>query len=338
MLEVSLLHRWHEEAWQALMAQSGRMHHALLITGEAGIGKLAFARHLAQSLLCESKEVQPCGQCDACHWFLAGHHPDFRELTPTPAEEGEEDGKLKKKAATHITVEQVRDLAQFVNLTAHRGGKRVTLVHPADALNVASANALLKTLEEPPEGAMFILVSSHWQRLLPTIRSRCRRFPLSKPVFAEAEQWLADQGLERAAAYLAEAGGAPLLALESADPARHAARDAFLGHLLDVRKLDPLALAERLDKDKVEPARVADWLARWVYDLSSLRLTGSIRYHPDHDASLRALSAALDPVKVMRFHDTLLDATRLAGHPLNARLVFEQLLMAYQQMARSATR
>lgn len=334
-----MLYPWQQADWQGLLAQGERLPHALLLTGEPGIGKLAFGRHLAKSLLCEAAQgSKPCEQCDACRWFEAGNHPDFRELAPAAEEEGDEDGKAKKKASAWISVDQVRELNDFVHLSAHRGGRRVTLIQPAEALNLASANALLKTLEEPPAGAMFILVSNQWRRLLPTIRSRCRRLALQVPARTEALAWLATQGLDDAEAHLAEAGGAPLAAMERADAGVLAARRSFLAELAEPRKLDPLALAERLDKQKIEVARVTDWLARWLHDLARLGLAQSVRYYPDETGRLTPLAQGLDPIRLMRYHDTVLEAKKFSSHPLNVRLVYEQLLFGYQQAVRAANK
>ncbi|MGQ5523428.1 DNA polymerase III subunit delta' [Chitinimonas sp. PSY-7] len=331
-----MLYPWQTAAWQALQAQGERQHHALLITGESGIGKLAFGRHLAKTLLCESADLaKPCSVCDACRWLEAGNHPDFRELAPAvDDEEAEGDTKAKKKPSAWITIDQVRELNDFVHLSAHRGGLRVTLVQPAEAMNLAAANALLKTLEEPPPGAMFILVSHQWRRLLPTIRSRCRQLALPVPDKAAALVWLQNQGLADAEAHLAEAGGAPLAAVERADAAVLVLRRAFMAELADPRQLDPLTLAEKLDKQKVEVERVTDWLSRWVYDLARLGLSGSVRYYPDETNRIAPLAKSLDPVKLMRYHDSVLAARKLASHPLNARLVYEQLFFAYQQAVR----
>ncbi|SFZ78944.1 DNA polymerase III subunit delta' [Chitinimonas taiwanensis] len=331
-----MLYPWQGTTWQALRAQDARQHHALLITGEPGIGKLAFARHLAKSLLCEStSDAKPCEVCAACRWVEAGNHPDYRELTPVVEdEEADSESKAKKKPSAWITIDQVRELNDFVHLSAHRGGQRVTLVQPAEALNLAAANALLKTLEEPPPGAIFILISHQWRRLLPTIRSRCRQLPMPLPERAQALAWLEAQGLADAAAHLAEAGGAPLAAIERADASALALRRALLAELAEPRQLDPLALAERLDKQKLEVGKVTDWLARWVYDLARLGLADSVRYYPDDMSRLAPLASGLDPVRLMRYHDTVLAAKKLASHPLNARLVYEQLFFAYQQAVR----
>src|SRR5262249_33605971 len=110
---LTMLYPWQHAAWQALLEQRERLPHALLLTGEPGIGKPAFGRPLAQSLLCEAASAtKPCGGCDACRWFLAGNHPDFRELAPASEDEGdeEESAKAKKKPSAWITIDQVREL------------------------------------------------------------------------------------------------------------------------------------------------------------------------------------------------------------------------------------
>ncbi|MFC4158133.1 DNA polymerase III subunit delta' [Chitinimonas lacunae] len=329
-----MLYPWHQAAWHELRQQTARLPHALLLCGEAGIGKLAFGRHLAQSLLCENEAATaPCGHCDGCRWFELGNHPDYRELAPLGSDSDEEEG-TKKKPSTQITIDQVRELNDFVNLSAHRGGRRVTLIQPADALNLAAANALLKTLEEPPEGAIFILVSQQWRRLLPTLRSRCRRLPLPLPSRGPALEWLSSQGLSEAERHLDEAGGAPLLALERAEAGLAQQRRELLDQLADPRRLDVLKLAEKLDRQHVEVVQAVDWLLRWIHDLVRLRLSGSTRYFPAETARLAALADAADVQRLMRYHDDVLEARRLALHPLNPRLVFEQLLFGYQQALR----
>ena len=144
---------WHKPAYQQLAQRAGRLPHALLLKGAAGIGKRAFASALAQGLLCE-KPVLPlmaCGACEACHWFDTGNHPDFRMLQPEAAEAAADDADVTDKAADKkkkrdISVAQVRALAAFINISAHRNGAKVVLIQPAEAMNVNAANALLKSL------------------------------------------------------------------------------------------------------------------------------------------------------------------------------------------------
>ncbi|WP_137936833.1 DNA polymerase III subunit delta' [Chitinivorax sp. B] len=320
---------WHAEQWQQLNTIRSRWPHALLLAGQQGIGKVAFARHLAASLLCEQIEPdhQPCGRCESCHWLANGNHPDFRELTLLDDEDSDADEGKSKKAPTQINIKQVRELTDFVNVTSHRQGSRITLLHPAEAMNAAAANALLKTLEEPPSGALFILVTHQPQRLLPTIRSRCRVFNLPTPQPAEAAAWLTGQGVAEADQVLAQAGYAPLLALDLADPALQADRKALTAALADPFRLDPLQMADTWQK--TDMLRMVDWLQKWHYDLLSCQLSGIIRYHPERRQDIERLARPADPLRLNEFGKQLVDARRLAHHPLNPKLVLEQLFFAY---------
>ncbi|MEN9658627.1 MAG: polymerase subunit delta [Pseudomonadota bacterium] len=333
---MKTLYPWQAAAWSQLMREMDRLPHAMLITGEEGIGKRRFAEYLAQFLLCEdeAKTTVPCGVCDGCRWYMAGNHPDYRVLSPEDNEsDASEEGKPKRKSQV-IGVDDIRDLADFVNLTAHRKGIRVTVVYPAETLNVAAANAFLKTLEEPPSGAMFILVSNHWRRLLPTIRSRCRVFPMATPDHATAAAWLAQQQVVNPVLHLAHTGGAPLAALDDASAEWLPNRKAFLAHIANPAVLDVLAVASELEKAKLEMSLVVGWLQKWVHDLINIKMTGKLRYYPDWESDLQRLAAQSSVF--FHYTDRLNEAMRLAHHPLNQRLVFESLLFAYLDALRSS--
>ncbi|XZG69848.1 DNA polymerase III subunit delta' [Chitinibacteraceae bacterium HSL-7] len=326
MAGLNALYPWQQAAWQQLVAGAGRLPHALLLTGEPGIGKMRFAEYLAGWLLCEAPSHQhgPCGQCEACLWLAAGNHPDFRLLSPLDDEEGE--GKAKRKLPV-ITVDGVRSLTDFVHLTAHRGAAKVVVVEPAETLNTAAANALLKTLEEPPSDVHFILVSHHWRRLLPTIRSRCRVLTMPAPAEAEAVAWLEGEGISNASLHLAHCGGAPLAALDDARADWLPVRSRLLDALANPRSLDVLAMAQELEKSKVDVATVLGWLQRWVYDIVSTGLTGKARYFPDRADVIAGFAARAE--RFVAYQDTLRDALKLSNHPLNQRLVYETVLTDY---------
>ena len=331
------LYPWQHDAWAQLLHDPARLPHALLLTGEPGIGKRRFAERLAAWFLCEAPERAraPCGVCEGCRWLLAGNHPDYRVLTPNDgeADEAEEGAKAKKKSAI-INVEHVRELTDFVQLTSHRRGSRVTLVVPAETMNTAAANAFLKTLEEPPPGARFILVSHHWRRLLPTIRSRCRVFALPLPDSASAMRWLGEQGVVEPALHLARTGGAPLAALEDASAEWLPQRDKLLEQLGNPNTLDVLTLAAELDRAKLDMALLVEWLQKWVHDIVSLGLSGKIRYYPDCREALSRLAPRA--AGMTGYAERLFDAKKLAHHPLNARLVIESLLFDYLAALKSA--
>ncbi|HEY1149607.1 MAG TPA: DNA polymerase III subunit delta', partial [Pseudoduganella sp.] len=150
---------WQQEAWQQLQTLRQRMPHAILFHGAAGIGKADFIEQFAQALLCESvlPDGHACGQCASCGWFGQQNHPDYRRIRPesmedevADGEEGAEDKKKSKTPSKEIKIEQIRSLADFMNISTHRQGLRVVVLYPAEALNMPASNALLKTLEEPP--------------------------------------------------------------------------------------------------------------------------------------------------------------------------------------------
>lgn len=329
------LYSWQKESWKRLTDLSGRLPHALLLKGRRGIGKLSLGRTWVQSLLCERPGGNglPCGACPACAWFEQGNHPDFRLIEPEPStEEGGGTGEGQgKRSKSHIGVGQIRELADFLNVSSHRGGYRVALIHPAEAMNAAAANALLKSLEEPGPGTLFILVSHRPQGLPATLISRCHQISVSRPDPAAAEDWLKEQGALEASLCLVEAGGAPLSALEFADPEYRRLRKGFLEELSEPRALDPIGVAERMQK--TDPGLTVLWLQKWCYDLASLMLTGRLRYNPDFADRLAALGHGLDRLALTRYLRSLAHAQRVAQHPLNSRLFIEDLLLSYGELA-----
>ena len=324
-----MLYPWQNDDWRRLNAERQRMPGAWLLTGGAGIGKLAFARHLAQSLLCEAPQAehQPCGQCQGCRWFASGTHPDFRLLSPFADEE--EEGKEAKavRKLPQIKIEAVRDVIDFAHLSAHRAGRRVILVEPAENLNPAAANALLKILEEPPEAVLFLLVSHAQQRLLPTIRSRCRQFALTRPGAAAALAWLREQGVANAEIELAHNGGAPLF---DHDPDLAALRGQFVKALGQPSFAGMLQLAELADKNKqLSLLQPLNWLQKWLHDLAALCLAGRVRYYPDQERALAALAPRCDMSQLMACQQALAALAPFSQHTLNIRLQLEAVLMDY---------
>ena len=330
---------WHRAALQRLLDDRTRLPHALLLHGPAGIGKTEFARALAAGVLCESpREGLACNACPSCHWFSQGNHPDFRAIAPEAAadddEEGEAEAKADKAKSLVIKIDQVRDVADFVSLTTHRAGYRVLLLHPAEALHPNAANALLKTLEEPPPHTLIILVSAQPARLLPTILSRCRQVALHPPAPREAIAWLREQQVADAEAALAAAGGAPLLARALAEPQEAELRKRVVAELSKPSGADALGFAASIDRARLE--RFVYWMQTWVHDLVRVRLAGSPRHHVGAAGPLaqRARSANLEAL--LALDRELTEARRLAAHPLNPRLLAEHLLMTYNRATHAA--
>jgi DNA polymerase-3 subunit delta' len=202
---------WHEENWRLLAERRARgtLPHALLLCGPQGLGKREFAETLAASLLCQQPRADgtACGTCRACLLLAAGSHPDRVRI----GLELRDDGKPR----TEITVEQIRILSERLALTAQFGGFQIATIDPADQMNHAASNALLKTLEEPTPATVIALIADHPARLSATIRSRCQRVEFRVPAAAQAQAWLATHGADPklAANALAAASGNPGLAL-----------------------------------------------------------------------------------------------------------------------------
>jgi DNA polymerase-3 subunit delta' len=338
---------WQDKVWQILAKNKDSLGHALLLKGKKGIGKLGFARSLAKFLLCEdlSSESQVCGNCPGCRWFEQAGHPDFYLVEPEALSESsgeikEKMGydnkdklsstKLRKKPSKQISVAQIRSLSDVVNMSSHRSGYKIVLIHPAEAMNVAAANALLKNLEEPPPQTLFILVTHRPHELLPTIRSRCKQVAMPVPDFSLAINWLKQQGVKDAQGSLAAVGYAPLAALEYNDAEYRLEYERFINHISMLKILNPILLAEEMQKSDLPT--VVNWLQKWCYDLMSFRITGKIRYHLSMQTRIKELVQKIDPIQLARYLRNLIDMQRLAHHPLNSRLFLEEVLISYAML------
>lgn len=326
---------WQRAALADWLAQRDRLPHAWLIHGPAGYGKRELGLHFARSLLCEQPRAgEACGACPACHWFVQSQHPDFRLVEPLTEEDDTD-----KAPPTVVKIEQVRALAEFLQLTSHRHGAKVGVFYPAEAMNTAAANALLKTLEEPPPRTYLLLLSHQPRRLPATLRSRCRALAVPRPSADEAQAWLRAQGSTDPALHLAQAGGAPLRALACADASWQEGRRALYAALARPRSLSVVALGARLDAapraQRKEVLRLwCDWLCAWTHDLAAIAGGGGPRFNPDFHEPLARLSAALDPLALQRFYRALLSQRALLSHPLQPRLVAESLLLQYREALR----
>lgn len=201
----------HEQPWNEWYAalNSSRLHHGWILAGKRGIGKATFAMQAARELVAEEATPQP-----------PGDHPDIIVLTHLPVkgdEKKKEEGK-PYQLRRNITIEQVREMQQRITKRPTLGSRRVIIIDPADDLEKNASNALLKSLEEPPAGTFFLLVTHRPGRLLPTIRSRCRvlRFPELSDAEIEAvlEREVPEADRETRTAAVAGAGGSPGVALE----------------------------------------------------------------------------------------------------------------------------
>jgi len=327
-MRIAESHPWLEETWSRLLQARtrDRLPHALLFEGPDGMGKRWLGRQLARALLCRRPEPsgEGCGSCPACWQFDAGSHPDFLELCP------EED-----KAS--IRVDQVRGFCANLALSAEQaGGRRVALLHPADAMNLSAANSLLKTLEEPAPGRVILLVTERPGGLLPTIRSRCQRIRFTPPVAEAVLDWLmaqTGQPREDARHLLALVDGAPLAALALADADALARREAAFSQWLELARGrgDPFAVAA--DWSGVPEAQALHWMAGWLEDLVRLALAPGARVkNAAQRTILEKMAQHFAPDALLELRGRVVEAIRLWPSGVNVQLLLEDLLMDWSRL------
>ncbi len=203
----------HEKAIRTLERSiaAGRMAHSYLISGPAKIGKATLALDIARAANCLS-DSRPCGECRQCQRVTSGLHPDVRIIGLEKARSG--------RLRTLISIEQVREIQRDASLLPYEGRSRVFIFESAERLSGEAANSLLKTLEEPPESVIMILVASDVNAVLPTILSRCRRIDLRPTPTSAVSDFLVERkgvGRERADEIAGLSGGKVGWAVEAAD-------------------------------------------------------------------------------------------------------------------------
>lgn len=293
--------------------RAGRLPHALLIHGTVGSGQSALAAWVAQLVLCDRPREAPCGTCHGCGLFVVGNHPDLHGVS------------LEEKAS-EIKIDQVRELSEKLALTSYRGGFKVGMIDPADRMNRHSFNALLKTLEEPPQNTLLILAAARIDQMPPTIASRCQRLRIGTPKSAAALSWLA-RADKRAhwARLLRLAGGAPLAALELERSGTDELAEDMAATLGQGTLRDPLVLAGAWSRDK--PQERLAWLEAWLEGGIKALAGASDAVNNNCDFGLPLQGTGVN----IRAAFTLLDRireTRVAlDGPLNTQLLFEDLLV-----------
>lgn len=307
--------------------------HALLLQGPLGVGQFEMAMTLAQAWLCEgASERPPCGVCASCRLVQSHSHPDLLVLLPEILQEalgwGGGDGTEaapektgKTKPSKEIKVEAVRSAVTFAQTTSARGRGKVVVVHPAERMNGISANALLKTLEEPPGAARFVLSCATPQSLLPTIRSRCQAVTMLVPPAQVATQWLEQAGVKDAEVLLAATGGQPqevLLWVEQGI-------DAALW-----RRLPAIVMRGEAQALSAWPLpRLIDALQKLCHDAACVAVGAPPRYFPQDVIAKGGNSDAL-----AEWMQALKRCARHAEHAWNAGLMLESLVQQGQQALR----
>jgi len=302
----------------------GTLPQTLLFSGPSAVGKGTLARMVAAALECGAPEPGACGTCLPCRKVARGIHPDVRTLEPEETE---------KKAASEVKVDEVRErVLRPLSLPPHEGKVLVFLVDPADALNENAQNALLKSLEEPPAYARFILVTSSPWSLLPTIRSRCQNLTFGTLPQAEMEAFLASRDIPPAGRprLLARAGGRPGRVLAEDEKAFARERKALLDLL--TFGLDPLEAPGMLAASKEiaggNPLSLLGALSVLLADLRRVEAGLPPRVHGDAASDLAAAARSRGIEGLGALTEKLASAHGRFRHHPNPRLFWEWLFMA----------
>lgn len=335
MSEVTgMLAPWLQQQRQALLAQRG---HAWLLQGPSGMGQFELGMAMVRAWLCEQPTEQgACGHCTSCHSVDVHAHADLCVLMPEAdmlargwplSEKAQADiDDKKRKPSKEIRVDAMRDAVEFTQRTSARGRGKAVLVYPAEQMNAITANALLKTLEEPPGDVRFVLATQAAHQLLPTIRSRCLAHTMLWPAEAQMLQWLQQQGLQAddARAWLRAAGGRPLDALAMAQ----------VGKGLDVFQRLPKAVASgdvAIFSDMSQPD-IVQWLQKLCHDLMCVAQGAAPRYFAVQD-----LPKPPSAMVLSRWAKSLAQEARTAEHPFNAGLMTEALVAQARTVLHSKT-
>ena len=317
--------------WLAVPAQdiaTRQRGHALLVQGNPGDGVFELALRVAHTWLCESGAGDaPCGHCTACRLLATNSHPDFRALLPEltqvelgwsvggndAPEAGDGEGKAKRKPSREIRIDAVRDAIDWTQRSSSRGRAKVLLLFPADAMNLVASNALLKTLEEPPQGVRLLLVAEDAERLLPTLRSRCQKLLFAGPTPEQALAWLQGHGVADAPVLLAAAGGHPLAARRLAAEGFDAAAWTALPRRIADGRWDPPA--------GTALPRLREVLQKLCHDAMASAAGAPPRYFPP-----QSLPPPAAWPKLADWSQSLARLARHDEHPFNAPLITDSLL------------
>ncbi len=324
---------WLTGIWSRLRGsrEADRVAHGLLVSGPSGVGKRHLVELYARSLLCHTRGVDgmACGRCSDCSLLAAGSHPDLIRVGPDP-----------ESRSGEIPIGAIRNLSQRESLTPSRAQWKVAIIDPADRLNPAAANALLKTLEEPAGQTLLCLVGERLGQLPATIRSRCQQIKIPVPGESEALEWLKEQGTAGDLVLrLRLAHGAPLRARCELDETLLEQRRERLDGFLAVAAGSGDPVREAAAWNQLGAPSMLDWLAGWLCDILRLMITAEPARldNPDRRADFARLARAIEPAAGHRFLQRILEARALAETNLNQLLQLESLAIEWSRIGRGIT-
>ncbi|WP_459659853.1 hypothetical protein ACL9Z5_002081 [Acinetobacter calcoaceticus] len=317
---TSKVYPWQKTTWDTLTTRFPNIGHGLLFYGKQGCGKHAFAKHFLAWVLCLNKQPHgACGECSSCQWLKSDTHPNYVHIT-TDEENKKQNAKIK--------IEKIRDLLPFVQQTGE--GWRVILIEPAEALNLASSNALLKTLEEPGERVVLILLADHYLKLPATIRSRLQHFALDRISYEQATSYLDEHLSELAEVQpdllLGLSNDMPLQAIEIAKSDWFAKRQIFLNDWLKIvaQKNMPLFFSGKWQKE----LSFNDFIVLFEYLLGDLICVKLNQPQKNTDLDFDQLSPYYDLESLFNIYSELQQAKKLVEQNVQSQLIIDQLFIA----------
>ncbi|CAI3147840.1 DNA polymerase III subunit tau [Acinetobacter calcoaceticus] len=316
---TSKVYPWQKTTWDTLTTRFPNIGHGLLFYGKQGCGKHAFAKHFLAWVLCLNKQPHgACGECSSCQWLKSDTHPNYVHIT-TDEENKKQNAKIK--------IEKIRDLLPFVQQTGE--GWRVILIEPAEALNLASSNALLKTLEEPGERVVLILLADHYLKLPATIRSRLQHFALDRISYEQATSYLNEHLSEIAEVQpdllLGLSNDMPLQAIEIAKSDWFAKRQTFLNDWLKIvaQKNMPLFFSGKWQKE----LSFSDFIVLFEYLLGDLICVKLNQPQKNTDLDFDQLSAYYDLESLFNIYSEIQQAKKLVEQNVQSQLIIDQLFI-----------
>ncbi len=316
---TSMVYPWQKTTWDTLTTRFPNIGHGLLFYGKEGCGKHAFAKHFLAWVLCLNKQPQgACGECSSCQWLKSDTHPNYVHIT-TDEENKKQNAKIK--------IEKIRDLLPFVQQTGE--GWRVILIEPAEALNLASSNALLKTLEEPGERVVLILLADHYLKLPATIRSRLQHFALDRILYEQATSYLNEHLSEIAEVQpdllLGLSNDMPLQAIEIAKSDWFTKRQIFLNDWLKIvaQKSMPLFFSGKWQKE----LSFSDFIVLFEYLLGDLICVKLNQPQKNTDLDFDQLSPYYDLESLFNIYSELQQAKKLVEQNVQSQLIIDQLFI-----------
>ncbi len=316
---TSKVYPWQQTTWDTLTTRFPNIGHGLLFYGKQGCGKHAFAKHFLAWVLCLNKQPKgSCGECSSCQWLKSDTHPNYVHIT-TDEENKKQNAKIK--------IEKIRDLLPFVQQTGE--GWRVIVIEPAEALNLASSNALLKTLEEPGERVVLILLADHYLKLPATIRSRLQHFALDRISYEQATSYLNEHLSELAEVQpdllLGLSNDMPLQAIEIAQSDWFAKRQIFLNDWLKIvaQKNMPLFFSGKWQKE----LSFNDFIMLFEYLLGDLICVKLNQPQKNTDLDFDQLSSYYDLESLFNIYNELQQAKKLVEQNVQSQLIIDQLFI-----------